>query len=269
MINIKPNLHFVSGGLGKNIAFTAILKKLHEKFKNKICISSPWPLVFNQHPSVAKQTPHSASILNDLSFIYYKKYKNIFYHEPYNSNFLKGEQHIIDSYAEYYEINDYEKLPDFYINLNLEKKLKQDIIKLNKFILVQFNGSNEFSGRDYAYGQEVISQLRKKFPFVSIVNFGLNEQNNLIGCTRMPNESYEAFMIYAKYCSTFISIDSSLMHMCSNKSFNKKGICLWGISSPKQFGYEKNINLLSNYPNANEIEPNEILKQIEKLINLN
>lgn len=267
---MKPNLHFITGGLGKQISFSALLNPLYEKEKNKLCVQTGFYNVFKNHPLVASQYMHGETFLRNISQEYYKQYNKIFNFEPYHSCFLKGEEHLIDSYAKYYELENYEKLPDYYIDTNLENNLKKDIIKLNKFIIVQFKGGplgSNFIGRDYEYGQEVVNFLKKKYPYLNIINMAYPEQNNIVGCVRMPNETYEAFMIYAKYCSTFISIDSALMHICSNKHFDKKGVCLWGATSPKMFGYEKNINLISNYPDANEIDPKTIITNIEKIVN--
>ena len=272
MVLNKPNLYFVLGGLGKQIAFTSIIENIYKQTKNKLCIASCFYPIFKHHPKVAKQFLYENSFLTETSHHHYKKYNNIIHKDPYNSNFLKGDMHLIDSFAELYGVKEYVKEPDLYINKQLEKKLKPEIIKLNKFIIVQFHGgeSNIELNRGYDYGQEVVNTLKNKYPFMNILNYRLEHQPKLIGCLDMPNESYETFMIYAKYCYTFISIDSSLMHICSNRHFNEKGVCIFGISSPKMFGYEKNINLRSNYPDSNEIDPKLIIENVEKTFdNLN
>ena len=265
----KPNLYFVYGGLGKQIAFTAIINGLYKQEKNKICIGSSLYPVFKYHPKVVRQFLYDNSFLTDTSHYHYKKYKNIICGEPYNSNFLKGDTHLIDSFAELYGVEEYIREPDLYINESLEKKLRSEIIKLNKFIMVQFQGGEsniKEINRGYNYGQEVVDILKNKYPFMNILNYRLEHQPKIVGCLEMPQENYESFMVYAKYCSAFISIDSSLMHMCSNRHFNKKGVCLWGISSPKMFGYEKNINIRSDYPDSSEIDTKLIVENIERIL---
>jgi len=263
---IKPNLYFVNGGLGRQIAFTSIIEGLFEKTKNKICISSGYPSVFQNHPKIAKQILYHNFFLSENAQYYYKKYSKIFSADPYCTDFLKGDKHLIDSFAELYGVKNYKKEPDLYIDENLEKQLKKDVLQLNKFIIVQFYGADFNSGRDYTYGQEVVNFLRKKYPFLNILNMRNPDQPKILGCINMPNETYESFMVYAKYCLTFLSIDSSLMHMCSNRHFNKKGLCLWGSTSSKMFGYEKNVNLYSNYPDSCEIEPKLILEKMEEIL---
>jgi len=259
----KPNLYFVKGGLGKQIAFTAIIEGLFEKIQNKICIHSNYYPVFANHPKIAKQILYYNYFLSENAQSYYKKYNQISSADPYCTDFLKGDKHLIDSFAELYDVKNYIKKPDLYIDENLEKHLKKDILKLNKFILVQFYGGGS---RDYHYGQEVVNLLIKKYPSINIVNMRNSNQPNLLGCVNMLNESYEAFIIYAKYCISFLSIDSCLMHMCSNRHFNKKGVCLWGTTSSKMFGYEQNINICSDYPDSNEIEPKLVLEKMEEIL---
>ena len=47
-------------------------------------------------------------------------------------------------------------------------------------------------------------------------------------------------------CDVWISIDSMLQHLVAYHKL-KRGIVIWGKSSPKVFGYESNINLLKDY----------------------
>tara|TARA_R100000388_G_scaffold92127_1_gene74766 strand:- start:868 stop:1044 length:177 start_codon:yes stop_codon:yes gene_type:complete len=53
--------------------------------------------------------------------------------------------------------------------------------------------------------------------------------------------------------------------MCANKSFNKKGVVLWGTSKPDMFGYENNTNIISEYPYCVEIEPKKIVDEFLKV----
>jgi ADP-heptose:LPS heptosyltransferase len=151
-------------------------------------------------------------------------------------------------------------------------------MKLGKFILVQFTGGqgakienydSENHGRNYNKGQEVVNLLREQLPNVNIIVFGHdNEQEPLLNTMAFNNFGGNPkfvdkidFMILAKYCVSFISIDSSLQHMCSNKPFNKKGVVLWGTSKPEMFGYTQNKNLISDYPYCVEIDPKKIVDE--------
>ena len=269
--SFKPNAHWVEGGVGKHIMFTALFEKLIEKYNQKLEIICGFPLIYNDHPLVAASDfPHP--FFADHTATKYKNYNKIIHHDPYkgSSYFLKGEKHLIDSWAEMYEIKDVEKIPHFYFSTIREKELKNEILKLGKFILVQFTGGQaEFIpsaynrdnwGRNYKYGQEVINLLKEALPDINIISFNhLNESDPLLNTLTTIFQDRQDFMILAKYCISFICIDSALQHICSNKNFNKKGVVMWGRTSPSQFGYEKNINMQSDYPYTVEIKPQLIV----------
>ena len=168
-----------------------------------------------------------------------------------------------------YNLKNIEKIPNFVINEQREKFLQKEILKLGKFILVQFTGGQGVmvedynisnSGRNYHEGQELINLIKEALPDINIVVFGHNnEQEQLLNTTQSIYTDKLDFMILAKYCLSFISIDSCLQHICSNKSFNKKGIVLWGTSKPHMFGYDKNVNIISEYPYCVEIKPKNIV----------
>ena len=51
----------------------------------------------------------------------------------------------------------------------------------------------------------------------------------------------------------WITVDSFLPHLCTFKKL-KHGIVLWGVSDPRVFGYETNINLLKSRDNLRSIQ---------------
>jgi ADP-heptose:LPS heptosyltransferase len=240
-----------------------------------------WPTLFQHDPRVSCVLPWNSVPLHDWASTVFKNYNQIISHDPYRSDFLKGDKHIITSWAEMYEVEIDDKLPNFHINKRREKELEKEILKLGKFILVQFTGGQGVqdsnydennSGRNYKRGQEIIDLIKEGSPNLNILVFGHpNEQEPLLNTMAFNNfgglpkfADKEDFMVLAKYCLSFICIDSSLQHICSNKYFNKKGIVLWGTSHPLMYGYEKNINLRSEYPYCVDIEPKKIVDNFFK-----
>ncbi len=280
---MKPNLHMIDGGVGKHLQFTALFDAILKKYNEpKLCLQSSYPDLFKYDNRIATSETISSFILHDFTHTVYNNYKNIFFNDPYKSNFLKGEGHIIKYWADMYDIKIDTVAPNFQINKKRENFLQDDILKLGKFILVQFTGGqgiklenyNEDNvGRNYKEGQQVVNLLREALPNVNIIVFGHdNEQEPLLN-TMAFNDlgsipkfvDKNDFMILAKHCLSFICIDSSLQHMCSNKTFYKKGIVLWGASKPKMFGYKNNVNLLSEYPYSCVIDPKYIVDKFLKL----
>ena len=269
------DIHILEGGVGKHLQFTSMLDDLTAD--KKINIMSPWPEIFKHDSRVAHSCVLHIPPLHDHTHTFFKNYWNVYCHEPYRSNYLKGDCHIVDYWRQMYELPDVDdKRPNFQVNQQREKILERDILKLGKFILVQFTGGQavktnnydtENAGKNYNQGQEVVNLLREQLPNINIIVFGHdNEQEPLLNTMAFNNFGGNPkfvdkvdFMILAKYCVSFITIDSALQHMCSNKPFNKKGVVLWGTSKPEMFGYNQNINLISDYPYCVEIDPKTIV----------
>ena len=269
---MKKHLYLISGGLGKNIIFTSILDQLYEKHNSKICIEASFPKAFYNNPYVSSVLPLNTNPILTFGFRdHYRQYEEIHGFEPYTSSFLKKEKHIIEYFQKYNNLKIEEKLPKVYWDINLEKKLIETINKITPFILLQFSGgitnmpydANKL--RDYPYGQELINKIKNKFPQINLVIFGhdnLNYDNTL----KINFELTLQYFILSKFCLTFISIDSALQHFASNERLNKKGIVLWGETSPEHFGYKKNINLISSTPHVVDIETDEIINQLKQII---
>ena len=261
------DLHIIEGGVGKHLQFTALFDALTAE--NKLCLNSGYPELFTFDKRVASSSTHILQPIIDTTHTLFNNYNNIICKDPYKANFLKGDRHIIDYWAEMYNIKNVEKIPNFVINEQREIFLQKEILKLGKFILVQFTGGqgvmvNDYNisnyGRNYHDGQELINLIKEALPDINIIVFAYsNEPATLLNTTESIFIDKLDFMILAKYCLSFISIDSCLQHICSNKSFNKKGIVLWGTSKPSMFGYDKNINIISEYPYCVEIKPKNIV----------
>jgi ADP-heptose:LPS heptosyltransferase len=276
------DLHILDGGVGKHIMFTSLLQKLYEKNNKKLIVNSAYPEIFNYSPYVADSRIIVNEVFFDTYYNYFRHYDNIFYNDPYKSDFLKGEKHVLQKWSEMYEIKLNSYRPNFSINTDRESELLPHIKKINKFVLLQFTGgqgmlSNQYDknnfGRNYKYGQDLIYLLQEQYPTHLFIVFGHdNERPAYVGETKFNDQggsplfkNREDFMILSKHCDFFITIDSALHHMCANQSFNKKGIVLWGTTKPEIFGYSDLTNMVSEYPYCVEIEPKKIVDEVSNI----
>ena len=83
------NTYIIEGGIGKQVAFTAIIDALVKKDKEKIQIHSPYVDNFGGNTNVkfaldGNTIPHTDKRIIDS--------QNICFCEPYKANFIKGEQ---------------------------------------------------------------------------------------------------------------------------------------------------------------------------------
>jgi hypothetical protein len=96
------NTYVVEGGVGKCTAFSALIPKLKEK--SEVQIYTPYIGCFASNPDV-KLVLEQTLPLQDARIM---ASDNIFYCEPYKSNFQFGKQHIIESYCEHHGV-EYDK----------------------------------------------------------------------------------------------------------------------------------------------------------------
>ena len=130
------NTYVVEGGIGKCTAFTSLIPKL--KQKSEVQIYTPYIQCFANNPDVKLVLEQSLPIQDPRIMAS----DNIYYCEPYKSNFQFGKQHIIESYCNLhdveFDVNMKPKLYTEHLKENVDKWLKEK--EISKYILVQFSG---------------------------------------------------------------------------------------------------------------------------------
>ena len=280
------NTYVVEGGVGKCTAFTALLPKLRKK--SEVQIYTPYIDCFAGNPDVKLALEQSIPLQDPRIMAS----DNIFYCEPYKSNFQFGKQHIIESYCEHHGV-------DF--NRSMTGKLYTDQHKasvtkwlgdnnIGKYIMIQFSGGQA----KWNYGENVqyqnINPNRNYQPYLAqqVVNMLLEEYKDttIINCV-LPNEPHYQGTIRCdlhwaqihemlKGAEGFVSIDSCLQHFSS--SAKTHGVVIWGSTRWTQFGYSHNKNLHFHMgdkwdeakfndsdPRNNMVEPKLVIDNFKKL----
>lgn len=257
--------YVVEGGIGKCTAFTAIVPKLAEKAGEAIQVYTPYVDLFAGNPHV-RQVFDQASI--PYSDPRVQQSDDIIFCEPYKSNFLKGKQHLIESYAEILGVSYNQDTPCLYTEYlkgHADKALSE--ANIGKFMIVQLTGgqtpvnfdpSNQYvsidANRNYPFflAQKLINQLREEFPDTTILNYSLPNEPNYEGTTKIQLP-YAVWHEMLKKAEGFISIDSCLQHFSA--SAKKPGVVLWGSTRWSQLGYEQNTNLSFHMEDASLFDP--------------
>jgi len=278
------NTYIVEGGIGKCTAFTSLIPKL--KQKSEVQIYTPYIPCFANNPDV-KLVLEQSLPLQDPRIM---QSDNIYYSEPYKSNFQFGKQHLIESYCELHNVDfDTSMTPKIYtdhLKESVDKWLKEK--EITKYILVQFSGgqspltyngqyNNINPNRNYQpfLAQQVINYLKEEYKDTAIIDCTLpNEPSyiNAIKCDLHWSEIHEML----KGANGFVSIDSCLNHFSA--STNKHGVVIWGSTRWTQFGYSHNKNLqfhmedkwndnkfIDSDPRNNMVEPKLIIDEFKKI----
>jgi ADP-heptose:LPS heptosyltransferase len=248
------NTYVIEGGIGKCTAFTALIPKLAEKAGQGIQIYTPYIDCFAFNPDVEMAYEQSLPLTDPRIMAS----DNIFYCEPYKSNFVFGKQHLIESYCEHFGVDyDPSMTPKLYTT-HLKDRATEWLEKngvTGKYMLVQFSGgqtpvgwsaNNQYAshnpGRNYPHylAQQVVSQLKAAYPNVAIIDATLPNEPSYSGAIKCP-EHWAVIHEMLKNAQGFISIDSCLNHFSA--SANKSGVVIWGSTRWTQFGYDHNANL--------------------------
>jgi hypothetical protein len=221
---------------------------------------------------------------------------NIFYCEPYKSNFQFGKQHIIESYCEHHGV-------DF--NRSMTGKLytekhKASVTKwlgdnnIGKYIMIQLSGgqakwnyadgvkyTNINPNRNYQpyLAQQVVNMLLEEYKDTTIINCVLPNEPHYQGTIRCDLHWAQIHEML-KGAETFVSIDSCLQHF--SPSAKKAGVVIWGSTRWIQFGYSHNKNLHFHMgdkwdeakfndsdPRNNMVEPKLIIDNLKKIDTIN
>jgi len=280
------NTYVVEGGVGKCTAFTALLPKL--KKKSEVQIYTPYIDCFAGNPDV-KLALEQTIPLQDPRIM---ASNNIYYSEPYKSNFQFGKQHLIESYCEHHGVKyDKSMTPKLYTEqhkASVNKWLGDN--NIGKYIMIQLSGGqakwnyadgvqyqNINPNRNYQpfLAQQLVNMLREEYKDTTIINCVLPNEphfNGTIRCDLHWAEIHEML----KGSEGFISIDSCLQHFSA--STKTHGVVIWGSTRWTQFGYSHNKNLhfhmgkewdetkfIDSDPRNNMVEPQLIIDNFKKL----
>ena len=280
------NTYVVEGGVGKCTAFTALIPKL--KQKSDIQIYTPYIDCFANNLDV-KLAFEQTIPLQDPRIM---ASDNIYYCEPYKSNFQFGKQHLIESYCEHHGVKyDKSMRPKLYTD-----KHKASVTKwlgdnnIGKYILIQLSGGqskwnyadgvqyqNINPNRNYQpfFAQQLIKMLLEEYKDTTIINCVLPNEPHYQGTIRCDLHWAQIHEML-KGAEGFISIDSCLQHFSA--STGTPGVVIWGSTRWTQFGYSHNKNLhfhmgnkwneskfIDSDPRNNMVEPKIVIDNFKKL----
>jgi ADP-heptose:LPS heptosyltransferase len=280
------NTYVVEGGVGKCTAFTALIPELRKK--SEVQIYTPYIGCFASNPDVKLALEQTLPIQDPRIM----QSDNIYYCEPYKSNFQFGKQHIIESYCEHHGVKYSPSMrPKLYTEQHKEsvdKWLKDK--EISKYILIQFSGGQPRAGFNFSNQYTNINPNRNYQPFLAqqVINYLKEEYKDttIIDCT-LPNEpgylnTIKCDLHWAqihellKNAEGFVSIDSCLQHFSA--SVEKAGVVIWGSTRWTQFGYSHNKNLhfhmgnrwneskfIDSDPRNNMVEPKIVIDNFKKL----
>jgi hypothetical protein len=242
----------IEGGLGKNVAATALIESLQNKYTDrKIIIVASYPEVFINHPIV-----YRVYKVGNTQYFYDDFIKDkdtiIFKHEPYfESNHIMKRKHLIDNWCNLLGVDYENQYPVLNFNL-VQQRLANMWTREKPVLVIQTNGGPLNSDLIYSWTRDI------PFDVSLLITEKYSKTHHIIqvckpSSRKLPNvevidkqmSSMEIFLLLA-IADKRILIDSCLQH--ASAALNIESTVFWIGTSPKNFGYVLHNNIVANPP---------------------
>jgi hypothetical protein len=243
----------IEGGLGKNIAATALCKDLKETYPDRqLILVVSYPEVFLNNPFIDR-----VYFVGNRPYFYdnYIKDKDvlIFRHEPYHqTGHITKTKHLIENWCDLLEIQYAGQTPKVYVNM--VQKGTIGLWKRNRPTMVLQTNGGPLNGQKYGYSwcrdipYELALQLFEIYSKdYHIFQITRPDSQKIPGAEIIdqPMSNMELFAVLIE-AEKRILIDSCLQHAAA--AFDLPSTVLWIGTSPTVFGYDIHTNIVSNPP---------------------
>jgi len=256
----KYFIWFISGGLGKNVAATALVKSLKQNYPDRrLIIVCSWPQVFLNNPNIDRvysigMTPHFYEdyIQNEDSIICNQ--------EPYNqTGHITKQQHLLKSWCELLGIEYTNQQPQLFYNYAEQKRFSHQPSP-KPVLLIHTGGGPINEEAEYNWTRDIPPE------FASSIVDKYSSTHNIIQVTkpkgyRLQHPSVKIIDTHMTNLNLFsllknsdkrILIDSCLQHAAA--AMDLPSTVLWIGTSPILFGYEQHLNIIAKLPKtANQL----------------
>lgn len=248
-------LFHVEGGLGKNVAATAVARCIKKNHPDRdLIIVCSYPEVFMHLPFV-----HKTFRIGFHPYFYndYIEDKDtlIFKHEPYfSANHIYMKKSLVETWCELYGLEYENEQPE----LNILKRVQEiTAIKFGRqkpIMLMQTNGGL-FQGQAMNYSwtrdmprpvaEAVAMRFANEYHIMQICRNEFNVVGNIVEGIFQPMSNLELFsLLFLSKKRLFI--DSCMQHAAA--ALEMPSTVLWVATSPKIFGYKLHTNIKANPP---------------------
>jgi hypothetical protein len=240
----------IEGGLGKNIAATALIEDVKNQYSDrKLVMIVSYPEIFLNNPNV-----YRVYRVGMTSYFYddYIKDKDtiVFRHEPYfQSDHIMRKKHLIHNWCDLLGISYKEQLPILYPNF-VQKMIQNNWTRDKPILVMQTAGgmyNNEFSyswTRDMPF--EIALSIAQHFSNTHHIIQITRPNTNLIPGVEHVTQTLSNFEL----CSILavsdkrLLIDSCLQH--ASAAMRLSSTVLWIGTSYVNFGYKMHNNIVAN-----------------------
>jgi hypothetical protein len=237
----------IQGGLGKNIAGTALIKDLKEfYFDRKLIMVVSYPEIFLNNPNIDRVYQ-----IGSAPYFYQDYIENkdviIFKHEPYDqTGHITKTKHLIENWCDLLGIKFTNQQPEIYVNYI--QKMTTGLWKRSKPVMVlQTNGGPANQQYSYSWTRDMpievaeglVNKYKNEYHIIQITRVDGYPLDNVERMDKvLSNMELFALLIESK---KRILIDSCLQHAAA--AYKLPSTVLWIGTSPIVFGYDLHKNI--------------------------
>lgn len=254
----------VQGGLGKNVAATALIKDLKNNYLDrKLILVCSYPELFLNYSEIDK-----VYAIGNHPYFYENYIENkdviIYKHEPYDqTGHITRKKHLIENWCNLLDIEYKNQIPNILINYSQNQLLKK-WDRPKPILLLQTNGgplqdpNNPLPLSSYEWTRDIPPELaqiivNKYYNKYHIIHLTKPEGYILENVERLDTKlSLINLFSLISTSQQRLLIDSSLQHISA--AMNIPSIVFWIGTSPISFGYKSHKNISANLPSkANQL----------------
>jgi hypothetical protein len=250
----------VEGGLGKNVASTAVIKNIAEKYKDrKLIVMASFPEVFLNNPYVHRvyrlgMTPYFwDDYISGQDTIILRR-------EPYfETSHIMQKTPLHETWHKMYELpyNKEKDLPELYMNM-IQSEMPITWNRQRPILLLHTNGGPLMDGAPiYAWSRDmpryvaesIVQQFGQQYHIIQIVKHASQAiQSPMVEVVDRTMSNFELFSL-VRASAKRVLIDSCLQHAAA--AYKLPSTVLWIGTHPEMFGYSMHTNIVAKEPVGN------------------
>ena len=250
----------VEGGLGKNVASTAVIKNIAEKYKDrKLIVMASFPEVFLNNPYVHRvyrlgMTPYFwDDYISGQDTIILRR-------EPYfETSHIMQKTPLHETWHKMYELpyNKEKDLPELYMNM-IQSEMPITWNRQRPILLLHTNGGPLMDGAPiYAWSRDmpryvaesIVQQFGQQYHIIQVVKHASQAiQSPMVEVVDRTMSNFELFSL-VRASAKRVLIDSCLQHAAA--AYKLPSTVLWIGTHPEMFGYSMHTNIVAKEPVGN------------------
>ena len=238
-----------NGGIGKNVAATAVLKAIKKKYDLPIFVVTGWPEIYKFDPNVARVFKFGAT-----QYFYEDNIKRgnplILAQEPYlSTQNIVERKPLRQSWIEMYGMEYDNEYPELHFNHRHHEIVRQNFQRDKPTVLIQTNGGapDPEGKRLYSWARDmpmitaqgVVERLKSKYHFFQIC---YNEQQVLKDAEPIQGLNEMELFALLKETKGRVLIDSSMQHGAG--AMNLPSTVVWIANEPEVWSYTCHNHIL-------------------------